>query len=91
MAKLLGLQYHRYSKNGKKVENLMSHFWEATQVVKVKFLLVTYVHLDYSQTEFRPNLRGSLRNLGELIWNYPLVTGLVSWQASQLRTIPSIW
>ena len=39
--------------------------------MKVKFLLVTYVHLDYPQTEFCPNPRGSLRNFGELIWNYP--------------------
>ena len=63
-----GLNITDTTKTGGKIENLMSHFWEATQVAKVKFLLVTYVHLDYPQTEFRPYPRGSLRNLGELIY-----------------------
>ena len=53
-----------------KKENLMSHFWEAIQAIKVKFLRVTYVHLGYPHTEFRP---GHVRNFGELIWNYPLL------------------
>ena len=43
----------------KTAETLMSHFWEAILAMKVKFLWVTYVHLDYPQTGFRPNLRGS--------------------------------
>jgi hypothetical protein len=50
-----GLNGHRYSKNSKKVENSMSHFWEA---MKVKFG-DTYVHLGYLHTKFRPILRGS--------------------------------
>ena len=55
-----GLNGHRYSKNSKKVE---SHFWEAIQAMKVKFLRVTYIHLGFSHTEFRPILRGSCAKL----------------------------
>jgi hypothetical protein len=54
-----GLNGHRYSKNSKKVENSMSHFWEAILAMKVKFLGVTYVHVGYPHTKFHPILRGS--------------------------------
>ena len=38
-----GLNGHGWSKNSEKVENLMSHFWETTVGLKVKFLRVIYV------------------------------------------------
>jgi hypothetical protein len=42
----------------KKVENSMSYFWEAILAMKVKYLGVTYVHVGYPHTEFRPILEG---------------------------------
>ena len=57
------LNGHRYSKNNKKVEYLIGHFWEAIQAMRVKFLWDTYDHLGYPHTEFRPILRGSCAKL----------------------------
>ena len=57
------LNGHWYSKNNKKVEYLMSHFWETIQAMGVKFLWDTYDHLGCAHTKFCPILRGSFAKL----------------------------
>ena len=57
------LNGHRYSKNSIKVKYLMSHFWEAIEAMRVKFLWDTCDHLGYPHTKFRPILRGSCAKL----------------------------
>ena len=53
------LNGHRYIKNSKIVEYLMSHFRKAIQAMGVKMLLDTYDHLGYTHTKFCPILSGS--------------------------------
>ena len=57
------LNGHRYSKNSRKVEYLMSHFWEDIQAKGVKFLWDTYDQLGYPHTKFHSILRGSCPKL----------------------------
>ena len=57
------LNGHRYSKNDKEVEYLMSHLWETIKAMRVKFVWDSYDHLGYPHAEFRPILRGSCAKL----------------------------
>ena len=88
------LNGHRYSKNKKKVEYLMGHFWEAIQTMRVKFLWDKYYHQGVTLTLNFVQFWGShVWNFGELPWNYPFVkwclSGIISGCISHIAVVIS--
>ena len=57
------LNGHRYSKSSLKVKYLMSLFWEAIQVIAMKFFWNIYDQLGYPHTKFCTILRESSAKL----------------------------